>query len=978
MIVKTIMVFFYFIILIIYNKYMNNNSFDNVKKINTNDKDSNIFSLPGKKDKKLNNINDFEEYSLDVINGKILSKIDSNSNFINELTVSNIAYNYVKYLVDQNLKNKNILVTSDANFDATVFSQVFASALIANNINVFFSPNNQPINASLGFSQMDESFGGMVTFCISNIKKNILLISFFDTDGSLLSHEKSISFNGYISNTEELSLEIYDKKIETLKTIDIDKYFSSFPTAKDLSNIKVSINNSYEMNGEVLSYFFKRNNISYKESKCSKPSRDKNIKKSIFNSVRKKDDIALSFLSDNNNFELAILHKNQYKLFNLNDLSAIYLFYLLKYCNYDKEYFNDKYIVTSISSGYLSSIIAKKHSIKVKQYENFSSSISMNNDLNSKMIFATNGANYFINKNNQNYVTDPLYNMQLFLTMTSFFKEQNKTLYDVMEEITLEYGTYRFSELDQNIDDTTIRKLFNIIEKEMVFADKKIIRYEKINTDNKNKKIVRIIFEDKTKATFIYYSKINSLKIYLSLYFGAEKENLSLYKKSSNLNNNYIDLVVEEKKIIEHIKIFKDNFTKKQVTWKDYLKYLVFTSVLISIFIILFFTLYKAESGNTNIFNQLYSFITHNKLFKYLLPIIIMGIIFPIICNSILIGRMLKSQGEKVKIRHLITSSIIGIVISAITPMSIGGDLAGYWYLRRKSFERGPLIATYLASSLLYQITGAITSVIFIPMGFIAFKDTLNFNSPDTIFILILILIGFIGNIIGASFIGVFSFSKRAQNIFINIWIKIIDWIPFFVSRDPKSRVAIFQYEFSKIRKSSKLIFKNFFSTTEFLFWRMLPFFVNLSAILAIFSGTMKPNDQLWGGQYINYMIASSLLGAANAISITPGGAGTSQWLQAVIFEPMFQEKNQSTIFSLLSTIVFFIIPVIISAFLLLTVWIGEKRIDKYGRVKRVIQYETETKQNKNIRKYTRFYKISSIFWTIGFIAIMAIYYSLI
>jgi len=254
--------------------------------------------------------------------------------------------------------------------------------------------------------------------------------------------------------------------------------------------------------------------------------------------------------------------------------------------------------------------------------------------------------------------------------------------------------------------------------------------------------------------------------------------------------------------------------------WRSFLKYFIFIFIFIGIFVILFTTLYNIDGNSGNIFIELNRIIRNSSL-RFLLPLIVLLIMIAIIFNSILIGRMLRAQGQKVKIRHLIISSIIGIVISNITPLSIGGDLAGYWYLRRKSFERGPLIATYLASSLLYQVVGAIMACIFVPMGFFAYSEILNFSNPKSIIIIILALIGFIGNIIGAIFIGVFSFSKKAQNIFIRIWIKLVELNPFIISRDQNLKVAGFQYEFDKIRTSSLLIFKKVSYTIEFIFWRI-------------------------------------------------------------------------------------------------------------------------------------------------------------
>ncbi len=963
---------------------MNNDFLSKQKNIDLDKVDSGIFAKPIKKliDTNYDDI-DSEDYSLEVVNGRILSKIDSSSGFINDLSVSNIGEKYILYLQAINISDKKFLVISDNNIDATVFSQIFASSLKQKNIDVTFPMNNNPTNFSLGFTQMDEKFGGMIAFTMSETISKILSISFFDNEGKLISKEQSSILNKYIFETEDMTLKVYNNKIDTLQFLDVNNYLSTLPKQQDLSNLKVSINNSFDMNKDIINNFFLRNKIEYIETKSRHPNKNKTIKKAYLSSMLIKSDVALSLSSSNNFFEITILHKKQYHFLNMNDLSAIYLYYLLKCGNFDDKYFNNKYVVTSIASSDLTYIIAKKNGIKVKEYENFLSSLSSNDKLNSNMLFACDGKNYFIDINKKNYISDPFYNLQIFLEMISFFKKQKMTLIDVMEEITTEYGIYRYSKSEQNMDDVTMRKFLNIIKKNMVFAEQKIIRLDKIMIDDKNIWITKFILQDKTKVTFIYHSKINLLKIYLSMHYLVEDENTLYSKKTAHAlskNTHYMDLVVKEKKIIEYVKIFNDDYKKKTTTWKDFFKYFIFVGIFLGIFVILFTTLYNIEGGGPiTIFKKIIEIVRKPSL-KYIFPLFILLILVSILCNSILIGRMLKVQGQKVKMRHLIISSIIGIVITNITPLSIGGDLAGYWYLRKKSFERGPLIATYLASSLLYQVTGAIIACIFVPMGFIAFPEILSLKNPNSIVILVFSLIGFIGNVIGAIFIGVFSFSNKIQSIFIKLWIKIIYLIPFIVSRDPNSRAASFQYEFLKIRASSLIIFKNIFTTFEFICWRLFPFFFHGSVFLAIATELMKPSNDLWGGQYINLMIGFSILTAANSISITPGGAGTSQYFQSQIFSEMFKSPSaeNSIVFSLFSTITFFVFPTIISALVLLTVWMGEKRIEKYEKIKRVMYYENKTKQNKNIRKYTRFHKISLSVWITCTITILSVYYILI
>ena len=97
--------------------------------------------------------------------------------------------------------------------------------------------------------------------------------------------------------------------------------------------------------------------------------------------MKDKGDVAVSLFLNNNSFELAVRHKNHYKFFDLNDLSAMYLYYQIKHTKRDEDYFKNKYIVTNISSGDLVSIIAKKNKIQTREYDNFHSNISVNKDL---------------------------------------------------------------------------------------------------------------------------------------------------------------------------------------------------------------------------------------------------------------------------------------------------------------------------------------------------------------------------------------------------------------------------------------------------------------------------------------------------------------------------------------------------------------------------------------------------------------------
>ena len=103
----------------------------------------------------------------------------------------------------------------------------------------------------------------------------------------------------------------------------------------------------------------------------------------------------------------------------------------------------------------------------------------------------------------------------------------------------------------------------------MKLAGQKIIRFEKINTNNNNIKIFKAILEDKTKVSFVHSKRTNLLKIYLSLNFIEKKQiEPTEHKKFKKIipldkNDNYMNLIVREKKILEAIKLFKDDYVKK-------------------------------------------------------------------------------------------------------------------------------------------------------------------------------------------------------------------------------------------------------------------------------------------------------------------------------------------------------------------------------------------------------------------------------
>ena len=118
------------------------------------------------------------------------------------------------------------------------------------------------------------------------------------------------------------------------------------------------------------------------------------------------------------------------------------------------------------------------------------------------------------------------------------------------------------------------------------------------------------------------------------------------------------------------------------------------------------------------------------------------------------------------------------------------------------------------------------------------------------------------------------------------------------------------------------------------------------------------------------------MIRSINALNfITPSGLGVSDWATKNILAPLFrsQEGYSVDIYQTMNRILLTISIVVLSAFMLLTVFIGESRIDKYNKIKKTLTQE-EIVQG-NIRIKTRFYSFAFIPWTLGIIGLVMTWY---
>lgn len=916
--------------------------------------------------------------SLEIINGTIEAKIGIGTSLLNEYTIVSIAQSYSIYLKKNNLKN--IFVSHDGTFYGILLSKVFASTLINEKINAYFSYDNMPLNDAISVWIANNSsikFDGVVAFSQLLNKKNYK-ISLFNEKGLYLSSNISREINSYIENTNYLNLNIPKENVPFLKDNNIDEYKDFIKISNlDISNISVLMSNTNNINKLILENFFNKNSIKNKTLNLKKDrtyTANSIARRAILKSLNKKSDVLINFL-DNNFFEFIIKHKHRKKFLSYNELSLIYLYYQLNFIKETKNIECKKIFVSNDTNNFIEYYAGTK-SIKCLKINSIYSEFIESNNKN--ILFATNGKNYFITDKNQTLCSDPLLNIKIFLELVSFFKRKGKTLYDVLVEIYQnEQKYYRHNVIEESMDVETVGRFFLCLENTKKLNNQKIIRIKK-STDQT--KAMQIILEDKTSVVLEYNKNEKKLRTVFSIW-------------SNNNNNNvirkyedkfFVELVVKEKNYINSLNELKENnWNVAKFSWKSFTKYSIFVTLLSLLF---FFTFKFILDSDFQLFTQIKELLKADKFFAYMLPAFIFIVIFPILINCWSVKRMMILLDEKVKIKHIIISQIIGICLSIITPMVYGGESVGYWYLRRKGVQRPSIAAMYLVQSLLFQITIVLFSLTFVPLAFIIFLPNLLNNNPNSITILILIFFGIVFDMFASLMISLLTFNKRMQFFIVKNLNKFIEWVPFFVTRDSVSRGAKLQYEFTNINKAAKKIFGshvwyiNILLVLEMLSYRILVRLIDVSVIMALAGNMLKQNNIK--GYF--YMIAGwALIRAINALNfVIPDGLGIVDWSVKSILVAIFVDganvadinsfKNIN-VYQTLNRVLFTISWLIISAFLLMTVYIGEFRIDKYKRIKKTLS-EEEIKLG-NIKTKTTFYKQSICYWIICLFGIISAWY---
>ncbi|UVD81640.1 lysylphosphatidylglycerol synthase domain-containing protein [Mycoplasma iguanae] len=924
--------------------------------------------------------------SLKVVEDKIISVAGENEEQINVNTIALIAYNYASLLKQKyEAKKQTVLIGHDENEDSSIFSSFLSSFLIHYGIKVYNFTENHATPFSVSFFTMNQlNLNNLIYVSKNNSIADNFTFSFKNQENKSFTTEEIEILNSRIhySEIQKQKKEKFNlKKINYIDSEIFDEYVEYILKENKVNkepNFSFSYISLSMAQEEFLRQSFRRLNYKFTdyqiENKIFKLDRNKalikqnSVLKFLSKKIKKeKNDIGFIFSTDSTEIACLVKQKSLVKYLDYNSLIILYLNYL-KETKSEKVNFYRLDTTTSFIDSY------------VKEIPKSKVIVSDNRNIVLRKIQKNPGFSIYFDEENKFFVAkhqalssfDALTFAMKILEMASYYKKWEKTLFDVLSEIQQTNGLYRENTEIQYVNKEEALNLVARIEKLENLNNQKIINRRKTKFEN-NYVVLQLILLDKTDILIKYNNYKNELKYIVRTPVSTE---------------HFSKKVIKEKAIIEEINSKKEMLSKleKSNIKKTTIKYSLSLLFLAVIFYLTFRFLYTDSENGLKIFRDAWAIFTQNRLTRtYFILITAGNLIILNILYSVTIAWMLKKQNVKIKIWDLFMSSFIGISVSNITPFYVGGDIVSFWYLRKKGYDTSKLAASYLASGFIFQITLVLYSLIMLPFIFTFYSDFFAQGTQASYTITVSLILGVIINGLGVLLYWILAYWKWLQIKIVSTWIYILEWIPYTFVLDPAKLSGSKYYGFEKTRNNFISILKNFKLFFVVLIIKLISAILTFAPFIGLLMNMLVPN--LEGGFYLNIWIGTNIVKSANSISITPGGVGTGDFIVIEIFKLIFypashfEEKTGvklytqevSKIYSFLNLFLFYQIPTIFSGLSLLTVWVGQKRIEKYNKIQ--INQSLALKHNTLLlskRTKTYFFKIITVVWILGISGLIA------
>lgn len=304
-------------------------------------------------------------------------------------------------------------------------------------------------------------------------------------------------------------------------------------------------------------------------------------------------------------------------------------------------------------------------------------------------------------------------------------------------------------------------------------------------------------------------------------------------------------------------------------------------------------------------FSKLYDSIKNMNI-KFAV-IAIFSMLIYLFCESINIGRMLKSLGEKSKFIKNFKYALIGFFFSAITPAASGGQPMQIYFMYKDKINVANSTLALLVNLLCMQITT-------ISLAIISLIFNLSYMSTG---IILLFIVGILLNLSALSLLLIAIFSTNLLDKLVNFIIKIMKSLKLkkfdILKEKLENEVKNYKENAIYIRNHKKVLFRNLFTS-------YFQFFMYYSISYWVYRGL--------GFNTLNILEITSLQAIVFATVSgipSPGAVGVNEGAFISVFKNVFTEHTLKSAM-LLSRGISFYLFVILSGILVATLFLKNKK----------------------------------------------------
>lgn len=396
---------------------------------------------------------------------------------INEDNVAKVASGYADYL-NSIKKNARVVIGHDTRHNSYKFAEIMAKVLLSKGVSALLYENNHIAPTPLvSFTIREMKLDGGVMITASHNPKEYNGIKIYHESGRQIlpneAQEISALFEqAKVEKVEERELKYIDEKIMEVYLKALEK----IETRKDEKVLKIAYS-PVQGTGMIVSdklldkLGYEHFNVedqmiedpNFENSPSLNPEEAKAYVKLLKTADKNDCDAAFICDPDADRIGVAVKDGKDYKILNGNEIAALYINYLISEGKVDKNSF----IATTVPSGHLAQLIAKKHSIKVDishvGFKNIANLVEKNKDKELLIGYEESYGSVIDSEIARD--KDSFQAMVGYAEMLNMYKLEGINVMDILNDLYEEYG-YIFNDtmaliIDQKVQDSIFSKILD-------------------------------------------------------------------------------------------------------------------------------------------------------------------------------------------------------------------------------------------------------------------------------------------------------------------------------------------------------------------------------------------------------------------------------------------------------------------------------------------------------------------------------------